>query len=166
MRLQHHQLRAYSAHLKSGGKPEDFVMPAPLPRKKRSNEESQMQRALITWWQRQCRVFGVPELALFSIPNGGARSVVTGATLKAEGARKGVPDLLLAVARAWSVKDALSSQAVVGFHGLFLELKRRDGRLSPEQEVFHKLLRQQGYKVVVCWSLTEAINEITTYLTK
>lgn len=160
MRLQPHQLRAYTAHIKDGGNPEDFQMPAPVPRKKRSQEESQMQRALMQWWHAQHRAFGVSELMLFSIPNGGARTAVTGAILKAEGARKGAPDLMLAVPRyrreVW--KDE------VWEHGLFLELKRRDGRLSPEQEVFHSLLRQQGYKVVVVWSLTEAINEITTYL--
>ena len=50
-------------------------------------------------------------------------------------------------------------------HGLFLELKRKDGVLSPEQEVFHEILRKQGYKVVVCRSLNDCINQITTYLT-
>ena len=132
--------------------------PPPLPKRKRSQEESQMQRALMKWWHLQCRVFQVPELLLFSIPNGGQRSAITGAILKAEGARKGAPDLMLAVAGGHGGVEHHDP------HGLFLELKRRDGVLSPEQEVFHELLRAQGYKVVVVWSLTEAINEITAYL--
>lgn len=159
MRLQSHQLLAYRTHLKAGGKPEDFQMPAPVPRKKRSQEESQMQRALMQWWHAQHRAFGVPELMLFSIPNGGGRSgPVVGSILKAEGLRKGAPDLMLAVARPLVIFTGAMT------HGLFLELKRRDGRLSPEQEVFHGLLKQQGYAVSVVWSLTEAINAITSYL--
>ena len=144
-------------------------LPAPVS-KKRSREESIMQCSLLKWWHLQCRVFGVSELLLFSIPNGGGRSgPVVGSILKSEGLRKGAPDLMLAVPRViyFSAKNASDpGDWKTHFHGLFLELKRRDGRLSPEQEVFHSLLRDQGYKVVVCWSLQECINEITTYLTK
>lgn len=165
MRLQPHQLRALRAHEALPEPRPEFVMPPPKPKKKRSTEESQMQRSLITWWQRQCRVFGVPELALFSIPNGGARSSITGAILKAEGARKGVPDLFLAVPKINSSIGAYDqSEEDPDIHGLFLELKRREGILSPEQEVYHEILRKQGYKVVVVWSLLEAIQEITSYL--
>jgi uncharacterized protein YcgL (UPF0745 family) len=50
-------------------------------------------------------------------------------------------------------------------HGLFLELKTRKGTVSPEQEVFHQRLTEQGYRVRVCRTLVECINEITAYLT-
>lgn len=36
---------------------------------------------------------------LFAIPDGGRRDAVTGAHLKAEGVRAGVPDMFLAVPR-------------------------------------------------------------------
>lgn len=139
------------------------------PPRKRSREESQMQIALMKWWHMQHRAFGVPEILLLSIPNGGARTAITGAILKAEGARKGAPDLLLAVAKQRYVGLSAHEPEQPGItwcHGLFLELKRRDGVLSKEQEIFHELLRRQGYKVCVVWSLQEAINEITSYLTK
>lgn len=136
------------------------VTPRPKEKKRRSNEESQMQRALIKWWTLNCRHFGVPEILLFSIPNGGARSPVTGAILKAEGSRKGVPDLFLAVPRiGGGFMDATE-------HGLFLELKRPAGVVSPEQEVFHQRLREQGYCVKVCRSFNECVDVITSYLTK
>ncbi len=146
MTLQPHQLRALTA-----GQP----LPPPI-RRPRKNEESVMQRALIKWWGVNCCLFGVPECLLFSIPNGGNGSAKRGSIMKAEGQRKGAPDLMLSVPR------------LVGEHwenGLFLELKTPSGHVSPEQEAFHDHLSNRGYKVVVCRSLEECINEITTYLT-
>src|SRR5690606_12582346 len=62
--------------------------------------ESKSQQAFIRWWGLSHRSLGVPHAdLLFAIPNGGARNPVTGATLKAEGVRRGVPDLFLAVPR-------------------------------------------------------------------
>ncbi len=130
-------------------------LPAP---KRRSQEESLMQRALIRWWKENCALFGVPECLLFSIPNGGHRFAVTASIMKAEGARAGAPDLVLAV--------GLHKPGPVIWHGLFLELKRAGGIVSPEQRGFHEALRAQGYKAEVVTSLADAINVITTYLTK
>lgn len=119
-----------------------------------------MQRELIRWWHVNCRKFGVPEILLFSIPNGGWRpNAITGSILKAEGLRRGVPDLFLSVPRVRDRDRAFD-------HGLFLELKRREGVVSPEQEVFHQHLKSQGYKVEVVRSIFDAINIITTYITK
>lgn len=151
-RYQKHQLEALRL-----GQP----LPPPLPRKKMSQEESLMQRALIRWWTANCRHFGVPELALFSVPNGGARSPVTGKILKLEGARRGVPDLFLSVPRRPTPPPGSTTPH---YSGLFLELKRPQGIVSPEQEVYHEILTKQGYRVVVCRSLQECINQITTYL--
>lgn len=142
---------------------------AELPvRKKRSREESIMQCALLKWWGLNCRVLGAPELALFSIPNGGGRSgPIIGSILRAEGLRKGAPDLFLAVAEEYSVFDPMAdnSYSKQHHHGLFLELKRKEGVVSPEQEMFHEMLRGQGYKVVVCRELQDCINQVTSYLT-
>lgn len=124
----------------------------PKESKPRSNEESRSQQFLIKWWQMQCRTFNVPELALAAIPNGGGRSgPVAGAILKREGLRKGFPDLMI-----------LAKRGIYG--ALFLEMKTRDGVLSPEQESYRDILTKQGYKVVVCRSTMEAINQITAYL--
>ncbi len=89
---------------------------------------------------------------LFHIPNGGARTAVTGARMKAEGVKKGVPDLMLPVSRG-------------GFHGLFIEMKRRHGgRVSPEQASWLRALEVLGYCAQVCFGADEAIAVIDRYL--
>ena len=114
--------------------------------------ESQSQQALIKWWAFAWRQYKLPcEELLFSIPNGGARSVITATIMKREGTRRGIPDLFLAVPRAQ-------------FHGLFIEMKAQEGRLSPEQKVIHPILSKQGYGLFVAHSTQEAINLIDAYL--
>lgn len=162
MRLQKHQLEAYQAAQRAGEDMSKWVPPPPKPR--RSNEESAIQRQLIKWWAANCRHFGVPELCLFSIPNGGNGDARRGSIMKAEGQRKGAPDLFLAVL-AFDRTPAGTCGHKAGAPGLFLELKRREGVVSPEQEVFHSLLRKQGYQVSVCRTLTSCIDTITAYLT-
>ena len=63
-----------------------------------------------------------PELGmLFAVPNGGDRNMLVAKKLKAEGVKKGVPDLCLPLPRG-------------GYHGLYIEMKRqKNGRISPEQ---------------------------------
>ncbi len=97
--------------------------------------------------------FDRPELALlYAIPNGGARDAVTGARMKAEGVKAGVPDLFLPVARC-------------GYHGLFVEMKRRDGgKVSPAQRLWIERLTEQGYLVAVCHGRDAAERVIVTYL--
>ena len=95
----------------------------------------------------------LPELALlFAIPNGGKRDKITAARLKAEGVKPGVLDIFLPVAR-------------LGKHGLWIELKAKGGRVSAEQHRWIDALRREDYCVEVCWSWTDAVAEIETYLT-
>jgi hypothetical protein len=160
-RLHKSQLRAIAPQVAAGEVP---VVPAPP--KRRRNEESETQRALIIWWRNNCRLFGVPEILLFSIPNGGGGGEKRGHWLKLEGCRKGAPDLFLAAPRVvagWYINE---DKSLLGYTGLFLELKTTKGTVSPEQEVFHQRLTEQGYAVKVCRSLPECIDTITTYLTK
>ncbi len=130
----------------------------PKARKKRDDEESRNQRELMKWWQYACRGLGVAEILLLSIPNGGGRSgAVVGSILKAEGLRKGAPDLFLAVGH--------DSDCIRGYsHGLFIEMKTTTGQPSPEQEVFHGLLRASGYQVNVCRGWERARDVILAYL--
>jgi hypothetical protein len=93
-----------------------------------------------------------PQLELiFAIPNGGARNAITGAMLKAEGVKAGMPDLFLPVARG-------------GYHGMFIEMKRVGGRLNTSQCLRLADLLEQGYKAVVCVGANEAIAKITDYI--
>lgn len=125
--------------------------PRPKERKRRDNSESRAQQAVIEWWGRNHARFGVPEILLFAVGNGGARSVVTGAIMKREGVRRGTSDLLLLIPRG-------------DFHGMAIEMKAEDGRTTPEQRVFLDVAHGQGYHTRICYSCDSAMNEITNYL--
>lgn len=89
---------------------------------------------------------------LFAIPNGGDRNVLVAVKLKKEGVRRGVPDMFLALARG-------------GWHGLFIEMKRRRGGVvSPEQAAYIEALRAQGYRAEVCKGCDEALEVLRDYL--
>lgn len=93
-----------------------------------------------------------PELALlFAIPNGGERHPVVAAKLKAEGVKRGVPDICLPVACG-------------GFHGLYVELKSATGRASAEQRGWIDALCVQGYRAEVCRGWLQARDVIMDYL--
>ena len=120
--------------------------------------ETKEQQWVIQWANHQFFNLGQgPELIgayLFAIPNGGSRHKAEAKRLKAEGVRAGVPDLQLVVPRN-------------GFHGLFVEMKRRSGILSDikqEQKDWHYKLRKKGYAVTVDFGFDMAIQEITDYL--
>lgn len=94
-----------------------------------------------------------PELRMMhACPNGGSRHPIEAANLKRQGVKAGVPDVFLPVPRG-------------GYHGLFIEMKRKKGgRLSPEQRVWLDLLNRLGYRAVVCNGFEAARTEIETYL--
>ena len=88
-----------------------------------------------------------------AIPNGGARHIAVASKLKAEGVRKGAPDLFLAMPR----DDA---------SGLFLEMKRKPNKPTQEQIDMIAYLRTAGYDVCVCYGFDEAVRAIEGYLGK
>ena len=98
-----------------------------------------------------------PELRnLFAVPNGGARHPAVAAQLKAEGVRRGVPDVFLAVMRRGN--DGRT------WGGLFVEMKRKPNKPTPEQEEWIARLRASGYMAVVCYGAQEAEQCIMAYL--
>lgn len=113
--------------------------------------EHQEQVALFEWAQLAQGRW--PELSLLhAIPNGGQRSPRTAGMLKAEGVKPGVPDIFLPVARC-------------GYHGLYIELKRRKGgRVSVEQRKWLVALEREGYCCRVCHGWDEARTEIERYM--
>ena len=94
----------------------------------------------------------MPELRLLhAIPNGGHRNKITAAKLKAEGVKPGVPDICLPVARG-------------EYHGLYIELKTRKGKLSPRQQTWLADLNNEGFKSLICRGWVAARQEIEHYL--
>lgn len=95
----------------------------------------------------------LPDLdMLFAIPNGGARHKGVAGKLKAEGVKRGVPDVCLPVARC-------------GYHGLYVEMKRQaGGELSPAQREWIRRLRANGYAVAVAHGVDQAWECIRAYL--
>lgn len=94
-----------------------------------------------------------PDLALmYAVPNGGHRHPATAARLKAEGVKSGVPDIHLPVPR-W------------GYHGLWIEMKRRSGgTVSPAQKDWKSALERQGHRVEICRGFEAAKAAIEEYL--
>lgn len=113
--------------------------------------EHREQARLFAWaeWERIDR----PELGLlFAVPNGGRRDKVTGARLKAEGVKAGVPDVWLPVARG-------------RWHGLVIELKADESkRPSKEQVEWLTQLMEQGYYATVAAGTEAAKRLIVSYL--
>lgn len=134
--------------LRDQGVEPEFVV---KPKKRHDNEESRIQQTFVHWWGLKHKEFGVPEMCLFAIGNGGARSPITGAIMKREGVRSGVSDLFLSVPRG-------------KFHGMYIEMKKPGGRLRPEQRDFFAAVGPLDYHTRVAYSVDDAIEFVTGYL--
>lgn len=112
------------------------------------NEESRLQINCVRLFRLQNREISH---LLFSIPNGGHRNKITAGIMKAEGVVAGVPDLLLAYPKG-------------DYAGLFIEMKTPKGTITPNQTTMISELRRVGYKVVICRTIDDFINETENYL--
>lgn len=88
---------------------------------------------------------------IFHVANERQATPQHGAILKRMGVRAGVSDILC-------MKPKMS------FHGLFIELKVKGGKVSEAQKEFLQTVNSNGYLGVVRWSADEAIETIITYL--
>lgn len=120
--------------------------------------ESHEQRLVIFW--ADSSQASIPELRwLYAVPNGLRTSIGAAVKAKKEGLREGCPDLVLPVARK-------------GFHGLYIEMKRKDlkpkrggkGGLSAAQAEWLSGLAALGHLAIVCYGADEAIMAIREYL--
>jgi hypothetical protein len=118
-----------------------------VSRKEVLPSEHEEQAALIAW----CDAHPIAK-NIFSIPNGANKSFASAAKFKREGLRPGIPDLFLPV-------------ACRGFHGLFIEMKRRRfANVTFQQGAWQAALVHQGYHCVICYGADEAIAVIQGYL--
>lgn len=96
-----------------------------------------------------------PRLRLLNPSLNGVRLSLHQAVLaKKSGMKKGFPDISLPV-------------AAQDWHGLYIELKRKDGKardVSPEQRQWLEDLSDQGYCAVVCFGWEKAVEMIEGYL--
>ena len=96
------------------------------------------QREFVSWFRKT-----YPDVRIFAIPNGGWRSRITAAKLKAEGASPGVPDLFIP---AWLV---------------WIEMKRsKGGVLSDKQKDWKKYLLSIGHTFILANGKEQAIEAI------
>jgi hypothetical protein len=103
--------------------------------------EHEEQRELVRWFRQTW-----PDVRIFAIPNGGARSPATAGRLKAEGVSSGVPDLFIP---EWS---------------LWVEMKRiKGGTLSAEQKKWAEYLESVGYCVIVGKGADDAKEQISAF---
>jgi len=115
-----------------------------------NHAESDHQQALFQWAKLMQGQY--PELSLLhSIPNGGKRNKIEAVRLKKEGALAGVSDVFLPVSRG-------------KYHGLYIELKVKGGKLSESQEWWITETTKQGYYSVVCYGWVEASEVLKKYL--
>ena len=93
-----------------------------------------------------------PALALlYATPNGQYRP----GQRQEPGLKAGIPDMTLPVPSRCGARF---------FHGLYLELKRKDGHLRPQQRMWLRRLRAAGYAARVAWGYEEAWTTICDYL--
>lgn len=103
--------------------------------------EHEEQRELVRWFRQSW-----PDVRIFAIPNGGARSKATAGRLKAEGVASGVPDLFVPAWRLW------------------VEMKRtKGGSLSPEQKDWIKYLESVGFSCIVGKGAEDAKRQISAF---
>lgn len=89
---------------------------------------------------------------MFAIPNGGERHKAVAGNLKAEGVKRGIPDIMLPL-------------PVGNAHGLFVEMKKvKDGTVSPEQRDRIARLKKRGYTCYVCKGWVSAVQTIQAYI--
>lgn len=88
----------------------------------------------------------------FSIPNGGSRHKAEAQILVMSGTKKGVSDTFLSV-------------PMLGYHGLFIELKKLNRyEIKQNQIDFIKRKRETGYAAEICFGWYQAFMLIKYYL--
>ena len=123
----------------------------PARPKKRQNHEDTEQIALIQWASWHSFNGGKLSDYLHHSPNGGSRHVAEAVKFKRMGVLAGFPDLFLFIPKG-------------EYHGLFIELKAKGGRVSKAQADMIARLQEAGYLCCVCFGANNAIEEIESYL--
>jgi hypothetical protein len=93
-----------------------------------------------------------PAYALaYHVPNESKASIARRVTLKRAGLKKGVPDICVPVAND-------------KYHSLYIEMKIKPNKASPEQMSLLQHLNAVGNYAVLCWSADEAMDILDKYI--
>ena len=116
-------------------RPKAVVVPEP--------SETQIQQSFIQYLD----LCAHRDLVYWAVPNGGKRSKVEAARLKAEGVRAGVPDVHFI------------------FRGVFhvLEIKTNKGRVSPEQKLMMECMKAAGTVVAVAHGTDSCMSQVKAW---
>lgn len=132
-------------------------------RRKPAKSEHSLQRAVIKW----CRGIGAGMVRerFAAIPNGGSRGgdarsrMITGANMKAEGVRAGMPDLIFWDGRAVGIGCKAIFPRI-----LWVEMKLgTGGRMSDSQKEVHASLVGSGFSVVIARDLASAVQAVINF---
>ncbi len=132
--------------------------------------EHQMQAQCVQWFSWKYPRY---HQLLFAIPNGGHRNKAAAGKAKAEGVKPGVAYMFLSVPKL-ALSSSLSMMVNTGghvtrmpvtvIHGLYIEMKTKNGRQSPEQIQFQQAVEALGYQYEICRSLEYFQKTINEYL--
>ena len=97
--------------------------------------ETTLQTQCVKWFRYQ-----YPHLVIYAVPNGGSRNVREAQRLKSEGVLAGVADLTILLPQGKS---------------LYIEMKVKGNRQTPNQKEFQQKAEALGHKYYVCYSFEE-----------
>ena len=124
----------------------------PITKRKKPVDWEGKEQVLFFRWLR-LQYPGVFAFA-FHVPNGGQRSAATGAVLKRQGVKKGVPDIFIPLPKK-------------GCHGLVIEFKAskpHTASVTKEQQEWVDRLNSVGYRAVVCKGFDAAKAAVDEYM--
>jgi hypothetical protein len=120
----------------------------------RSNVRKRPEEAEQIAFFDYCRIMAESHPAYrlaFAIPNERKCSIQRRISMKKAGVRSGVPDIFIPAPN-------------LKYSGLFIEMKVKPNRPTPEQLAMLSELSRQNYYTVICWSAEEAIEIINKYI--
>ena len=123
--------------------------------------EAAEKAALFAWAALNQDVY--PDLQyMFAVPNGEKRDKITGARLKAQGVKRGVPDIWLPVPK--KVNGSWFNEPDFYYHGIVIEMKVKNNVLSEDQNRYREFLISKNYFYTICFTWIQARDVIVWYL--
>ena len=113
---------------------------------RRNRPEDELQKTVVEWLRLMERK---GDFVMFSIPNEGARTPAAAQRLKNLGRRAGMPDLGL-IFRNGRIH--------------FIEMKAKQGTLTPNQKLMHDALRAMGCDVAICRTFEEVQGTVNAWM--